>query len=242
MSKSKTEFPSHIIISVSKKFYTTLSHRTGTCVHWVWHQELIRRPYQLSNLVKPHGSMMHTILIEKSFYRIFYNYTSSKFCHISTDPIRVFSRCACMGQWGITNSLTFAEATWSLWSQVREHKSWSRQKYFGTLNQMVAATPQTLNLDWARFYLNCLFYIKFAFLQCYRDLCMVAELAVSHWKQLYFPVEQDRREMSLILNWAFMQDILINQSGTSCLNTYLVDVMSDMYWYGEFINISMIKL
>ena len=52
---------------------------------------------------------------------------------------------------------------------------------------------------------------------------------------------ESRRDMRSIVNWVFMQDILINHSGTSCWIVYLADVMSGMSWYGDLINISVIE-
>ena len=46
----------------------------------------------------------------------------------------------------------------------------------------------------------------------------------SKWQQT-LNIHDKNLESEIIMNWAFMQDILINQSGTGCLNVYLVDVM-----------------
>ena len=56
-------------------------------------------------------------------------------------------------------------------------------------------------------------------------------------RKLYFSwtrLVQKRNE----LDWAFMQDILINHNGTSCLMVYLASVTSGMSWYGDLINTS----
>ena len=56
-------------------------------------------------------------------------------------------------------------------------------------------------------------------------------------RKLYFSwtrLVQERNE----LDWAFMQDILINHNGTSCLMVYLAAVTSGMSWYGDLINTS----
>ena len=158
MSKSKTEFPSHIIISVSKNFqHNLVTSNRNMCPLGVTpgiDSEALST-FQFGKTSWKHDAYNSHWEI---FYCIFYNYTSSKFCYISTDPIRVFSRFDVRHSlaWGTTNSLTFAEAKWSLWLQIREHKSWSlitnqrtqilvTSEIFWNSQSNAAATPQTFN-------------------------------------------------------------------------------------------------
>ena len=184
------------------------------------------RPYQLRN--RKNWGVMHcnleqsvccVLILVAGTFELWH-------CHYQTNLNSVFSRCDVRHAliWGATNPLIFGSVESLIKTEIFRDASFPPP----TKSLLSSQNIQNEKLKWD----------KLQLLSTRSQLLLFINCQFYHvWTEKYFSwarLVQKRNE----LDWAFMQDILINHNGTSCLMVYLAAVTSGMSWYGDLINTS----
>ena len=190
------------------------------------------RPYQLRN--RKNWGVMHcnleqsvccVLILVAGTFELWH-------CHYQTNLNSVFSRCDVRHAliWGATNPLIFGNVESLIKTEIFSDASFAY--YYQKPFVLPKYSEQKIEMRQITAFIHQLStscsYLRFLFINC----------QFYHvWTEKYFSwasLVQERNE----LNWGFMQDILINHNGTSCLMVYLASVTSGMSWYGDLINTS----